>query len=38
VAELRERIATMLPAAFEQLVVDLLTAMGYGGPKTTRGW
>jgi restriction system protein len=37
VAELRERIATMLPAAFEQLVVDLLIGMGYGGPQKDAG-
>jgi restriction system protein len=37
VVELRERIATMPPAAFEQLVVDLLTAMGYGGPQEDAG-
>lgn len=37
VAELRERIATMLPAAFEQLVVDLLAGMGYGGPQEDAG-
>jgi restriction system protein len=37
IAELRERIATMLPAAFEQLVVDLLTGMGYGGPHEDAG-
>ncbi len=30
-AELRERIQAMSPAGFEQLVIDLLTAMGYGG-------
>lgn len=36
-AELRERIARMPPAAFEQLVVDLLTAMGYGGPQEEAG-
>ena len=35
--DLRERIATMPPAAFEQLVVDLLTAMGYGGPQPDAG-
>ena len=29
--ELRERILAMSPAGFEQLVIDLLTAMGYGG-------
>lgn len=37
VAEIRERIATMTPAGFEQLVVDLLVAMGYGGPQTEAG-
>jgi restriction system protein len=37
VADLRERIAAMPPAAFEQLVVDLLTAMGYGGPQEDAG-
>jgi restriction system protein len=37
VADLRERIATMSPAAFEQLVVDVLTAMGYGGPQEQPG-
>lgn len=37
VADLRERISGMLPAAFEQLVVDLLTAMGYGGPHENAG-
>lgn len=31
VADLRERIAAMSPSAFEQLVVDVLTKMGYGG-------
>ena len=36
-ADLRERIAAMAPAAFEQLVVDLLTAMGYGGPQEDAG-
>jgi restriction system protein len=35
--ELRERIAAMPPAAFEQLVVDLLQAMGYGGPQEDAG-
>ena len=33
VAELQERIASMPPEGFEQLVVDLLTGMGYGGPQ-----
>jgi restriction system protein len=37
VAELRDRIASMPPAAFEQLVVDLLTAMKYGGPQDDAG-
>jgi restriction system protein len=37
VAELRERIETMPPASFEQLVVDLLTAMGCGGPQEGAG-
>lgn len=37
VADLRERIAVMPPAGFEQLVVDLLTAMGYGGPQDNAG-
>ena len=36
-AELRERIAGMPPSAFEQLVVDVLTAMGYGGPQEGAG-
>lgn len=37
VSDLRERIAAMPSAAFEQLVVDLLTAMGYGGPQDDAG-
>ena len=37
VAELKERIVGMSPAAFEQLVVDLLTAMNYGGPQEDAG-
>lgn len=32
VDDIRERIAGMPPGAFEQLVVDVLRAMGYGGP------
>jgi restriction system protein len=32
--ELLERIAEMSPAFFEQLVVDLIVAMGYGGSKS----
>lgn len=36
-SDLRERIASMPPSAFEQLVVDLLTAMGYGGPQEDAG-
>jgi restriction system protein len=35
--DLRERIAAMAPSAFEQLVVDLVTAMGYGGPQEDAG-
>ena len=30
IAEVRDRIATMLPSAFEDLVLDVLHAMGYG--------
>lgn len=37
IADLRERIAAMPPASFEQLVVDVLTAMGYGGPQDDAG-
>jgi restriction system protein len=37
VANLRERIAEITPAAFEQLVIDVLTAMGYGGPQENAG-
>ncbi len=37
VADLRERIAAMPPGSFEQLVVELLTAMGYGGPQDNAG-
>jgi len=37
VADLRERISGMPPSAFEQLVVDLLKAMGYGGPQDDAG-
>lgn len=36
-SDLREHIASMPPAAFEQLVVDLLQAMGYGGPQENAG-
>jgi restriction system protein len=35
--DLRERIADISPPAFEQLVVDLLRAMGYGGPQEDSG-
>src|SRR5262245_54113174 len=35
--DLRERISKMPPASFEQLVVDLLEAMGYGGPQEDAG-
>jgi len=37
VAELKDRIAAMPPAGFEQLVVDVLKAMGYGGPQENSG-
>lgn len=37
VADLRERIAAMAPEGFEQLVIDVLTAMGYGGPQDNAG-
>jgi len=37
IADLREQIAAMAPAAFEQLVVDVLEAMGYGGPQEDAG-
>ena len=37
VAEIREQIAAMPPSAFEQLVVDLLLRMGYGGPQEHSG-
>lgn len=37
VTDLRERIAAMPPRAFEQLVVDLLIRMGYGGPQPGAG-
>lgn len=37
IAELREKISTMPPSAFEQLVVDLLRGMGYGGPQEDAG-
>ncbi len=33
VNDIRERMADMAPGAFEQLVVDVLRAMGYGGPE-----
>jgi restriction system protein len=37
VTDLRDRISTMPPSSFEQLVVDLLTEMGYGGPQEDAG-
>lgn len=37
IADLRERIAAMPPEGFEQLVIDVLTAMGYGGPQDNAG-
>lgn len=36
-ADLRDRIASMPPVGFEQLVVDLLRAMDYGGPQEDAG-
>lgn len=36
-ADLRERIASMPSTGFEQLVVDLLRAMDYGGPQEDAG-
>lgn len=33
-SDLLERIGEMVPAFFEQLVVDLIVAMGYGGSRT----
>ena len=35
--ELRQRIQEVSPEMFEQLVVDLLLAMGYGGSRTQAG-
>lgn len=35
--EIRERLRTVTPARFEQLVVDLLVAMGYGGASGEAG-
>lgn len=32
-AEISDRLATVSPARFEQIVVDLLVAMGYGGSR-----
>jgi restriction system protein len=37
IADLRERIAAMPPAGFEQLVIDVLRAMDYGGPQDDAG-
>lgn len=37
ISDLRDRIAAMPPAGFEQLVVDVLKAMGYGGPQENAG-
>lgn len=36
-SELIDRVRAMEPAAFEQLVVDLLLAMGYGGSRKEAG-
>jgi restriction system protein len=35
--EIRERLRTVSPSRFEQLVVDLLVAMGYGGASGEAG-
>jgi restriction system protein len=35
--ELRRKVIAMTPAHFEQLVIDLLKAMGYGGPQEDAG-
>lgn len=37
VDELLDRMKTMAPARFEQLVIDLLVAMGYGGSRRDAG-
>jgi restriction system protein len=37
ITDIRERIASISPTAFEQLVVDLLLKMGYGGPQEDSG-
>lgn len=37
-AELVEHMLKMDPYRFEQLVLDLLRAMGYGGPREESGW
>lgn len=37
VIELREHISAMAPSSFENLVVDLLMEMGYGGPQEDAG-
>ncbi len=36
-AEVLDRVKTMSPEFFEQLVVDLLVAMGYGGSRSEAG-
>jgi restriction system protein len=37
-SELSAQMAKMDPFRFEQLVLDLLRAMGYGGPREDNGW
>lgn len=37
-SDLRDQMAKMDPYRFEQLVLDLLRAMGYGGPREESGW
>jgi len=37
VSDLLEQVRAMDPSAFEQLIVDLMLAMGFGGPHLTAG-
>ena len=38
VSEVLEKVKIMAPTAFEQLVVDLMIRMGYGGPREDSSW
>jgi restriction endonuclease Mrr len=38
IAEVRDRIAAVSPTAFEDLVLDVLHAMGYGDGTSTRDY